>query len=154
MRVSKDDSGIGQVDDAIEGAKAFGEYLSTALAHTTFETPTDFARAAHVSAAAVNRWVNGKQRPSPRLLERIAPHLPPSPGSTGDHADVRDLTAIAYPAGRGSGAAPGQLTPMAPEASRLNRYLSSDSPLSQEDREELRRSAKRMLDSFSATRSA
>lgn len=133
----------------VAGAKAFGDYFAYALARTSYPTPTAFARAAKVSASGVSRWVNGQQRPSPRLLGRIAPLLPPKEGSDAKHADVRDLIAIAYPEGvRDGDVQPSTGRPMHPLARRLNLYLSDDGPLTPEHRAELERSEERLLNSF------
>lgn len=146
--VGKDGVVMDAAEAQVQGAKAFGEYFANALARTTYPNPTTFARAAKVSPAAVSRWVNGQQRPSPRLMEKIAPFLP---GPVDGHADVRDLIAIAYPEGIGDGTAPVRLQPMHPLATRLNLYLSADGPLTPDLRTELERAEERLLNSFHST---
>jgi transcriptional regulator with XRE-family HTH domain len=148
LLVSKDGVTLTPEEAQIAGAKAFGEYFTNALARTPFKNPTAFARAAKVSPAAVSRWVNGQQRPTPRLLARIAPLVPREDGE--GHVDARDLVAIAYPEGVPDGSVPAQLAPMHRLATRLNRYLSPDGPLSTAQRDELERSADRLLNSFDA----
>lgn len=66
---------------------AFPEWLTAAI-EARYETDSAFARAAGVSPSAVSRWTKGELRPTPKILERIAPALGVS---------AQTLSAIAYP---------------------------------------------------------
>jgi transcriptional regulator with XRE-family HTH domain len=111
LRVSKD------------GAEAFGRYLASWVAGSRYSTPTDFARDAGVSPSAVSRWIGGKERPTPRMLERIAPKM---------GVAVSDLVAIAYPAPGQMAATPAAEIPRV--AAELAYALGEDSPLPDGDR--------------------
>lgn len=110
---------------------SFGQYLAEAIAERGYPTPTDFARDAGVSASAVSKWVRNIERPSVRLLERVAPKL---------GRDVRELVALAYPEGIDGEAPPVIVTTRPashPLALELGRMLAEDSPLTAEQRERL-----------------
>jgi len=101
---------------------SFPEFLADAIKRARFETPTDFARAAGVHPSVVSRWLKG-ERPSARLLERVAPTL---------RVSVKQLLAIAYP---------GADEPEAPESHALHplaldveRLLSEESPVPPDER--------------------
>lgn len=109
---------------------SFGHYLAQAINEQGYPTPTDFARDAGVSPSAVSKWIRNIERPSVRLMERIAPKL---------ERDVRDLIAVAYPEGAGDEApAPAPHRPASHAlALELGRMLAEDSPLTAEQRERL-----------------
>lgn len=65
----------------------FPEFLAAAIRRAHFDTPTDFARTAGIHPSVVSRWLKG-ERPTLRLLERVAPTL---------RVSVRQLVAVAYP---------------------------------------------------------
>jgi transcriptional regulator with XRE-family HTH domain len=109
------------------GAEEFGKYLANFIARSgRFPDATTFARAANVSPSAVSRWVNGRERPSPAALQKIAPHV----GVTS-----QQLFAIAYPE-RATGTAP-EPEVTDPRIAELAAMVAPDSPLSVEEREML-----------------
>ena len=85
------------------GADQFGRYLANYVAQSDrFPHPTALARAAGISPAAVSRWINSKERPTPRLLEKLAPVMGVEPA---------ELFAIAYPEIAGAESGPPEPLP-------------------------------------------
>jgi transcriptional regulator with XRE-family HTH domain len=123
-----------------QGTDAFGQYLANFLAHsTTYASASEFARDAGVSPSAVSRWINRKERPTPRLLERIAPKMGTSPA---------DLIRLAYPESAAEalaelGAAVTEVHPLAAEVARM---LAPDSPVPAEDRQLLEALLERVVE--------
>jgi transcriptional regulator with XRE-family HTH domain len=86
-----------------QGADQFGRYMASYIAQSDrFPHATALARAAGISPAAVSRWINGKERPSPRLLEKLGPVM---------GVDAAELFAIAYPEIAGSESGPPEPLP-------------------------------------------
>lgn len=107
-----------------QGLPSFPEFLLDAIRRAHFATPTDFARAAGVHPSVVSRWVKG-ERPTLRLLERVAPTL---------RVSVRQLVSVAYPGEDEfvpDGPAPHPL------ALDIERLLAADSPMPDAEREVL-----------------
>lgn len=123
--------------------ETFGTYLAKAIAASGYPTPTDFARAADISPSAISRWIRSLDRPTVRMLEKIAPKL---------GADVRDLVALAYPeALRDDRPAPVARPAIHPLAEELGRMLDLDSPLAQADREYISGVVERLIDPYRRT---
>lgn len=121
-----------------QGAAAFGAYLANFIAHSgRFPNPTALAREAGVHPAALSRYINGHDRPSPRTLEKLAPCI---------GASVADLVAIAYPEHRGEPAGPAATAD--PLVAELAAMLANDSPLSAADRETARTLVDRVIDPY------
>lgn len=121
-----------------QGAEEFGTYLANFIARSgRFPDATTFARAAGISPSAVSRWVNGRERPSPTALQKIAPHIGTTP---------RELFAIAYPELSGDAAPEPAATE--PVLAELAAMLDPGSPLSDEDRETIRTLVDRVIDSW------
>lgn len=99
----------------------FAEFLAAAIPRAHYATPTDFARTAGVHPSIVSRWLKG-DRPTLRLLERIAPYL---------RVSVRQLVAVAYPG-------EDEYQPDAPAphplALDIERLLADDSPVPDAER--------------------
>lgn len=111
-----------------QGAQAFGEYLANFIAHSgRYPNATAFAIAVGVNPAAVSRWINAKERPAPRSLEKLAPHMGVS---------VQNLFAIAYPEESADVALP-DLPELHPLARDINQILSDDSSIGKDDRDAL-----------------
>jgi len=121
LRVSKD------------GAVAFGRYLANWIASSRYPTATDFARDAGVSPSAVSRWLSGKERPTPRKLEQIAPKM---------GVKVSDLVGIAY----SDIDHDAQELPEVPRlAAELAYAIGPDSPLAEGDRVYIHDMADRLI---------
>jgi transcriptional regulator with XRE-family HTH domain len=110
-------------------ADGFADYLRRAIEAAGFPTVSQFARAAGVEPSVVFAWLDGRRRPTIRLLERIAPVL---------GLDTNELVAAAYPeASKGPrpvAPMPRKLHPMADE---VDRQLDPGSPLNDDERQRL-----------------
>jgi transcriptional regulator with XRE-family HTH domain len=106
----------------------FPEFLAEAIKRAGFATPTDFARAAGIHPSVASRWLKG-ERPTLRLLERVAPTL---------HVPVQRLVSIAYPGEVQPDEVPAKPAPHA-LALELERLLAEDSPVPAMDRDTLER---------------
>lgn len=135
LRVSKH----GEPEQTPDGATAFGRYLAGILARSTiYANSSDFARQAGVSPSSVSRWISGKERPTPRILEKIAPKL---------GIDIRDLVALAYPESMTDPVAPVVAQPHR-LAVELDRMLAGTSPISEEDRATIETFIDRFLEPY------
>jgi transcriptional regulator with XRE-family HTH domain len=113
-----------------EPAPTFPEFLAAAI-EADYESDSDFARAAGVSASAVSRWLAGAARPSVRMVEQIAAVL---------GIEASDLVGLAHPELRGNGQVVKAAVPAArshPLARELDRMLADNSPLPAAERENL-----------------
>jgi transcriptional regulator with XRE-family HTH domain len=122
-----------------QGTDAFGQYLANFLAHsTTYASASEFARDAGVSPSAVSRWINRKERPTPRLLERIAPKMGRPPA---------ELIRLAYPESAAEALAELAVAHEPhPLAAEIDRMLSPDSPVPAEDRQLLEALLERVVE--------
>lgn len=107
----------------------FPEFLAAAIKRAGFATPTDFARAANIHPSVASRWLKG-ERPTLRLLERVAPTL---------HVPVQRLISIAYPGETQTDEIPTAAPAPHPLALELERMLAEDSPVPAGDRDTLER---------------
>jgi transcriptional regulator with XRE-family HTH domain len=106
----------------------FGAYLVDAIDAAGFDTSTQFARAVDVDPSVVRRWINGQQRPTLRLLERVAPAL---------KKNLNDLVRAAYPENASDGAGAAVAVPLHPLARDVDVLLGPKSRLADKDREAL-----------------
>lgn len=121
-----------------EVPQAFGPYLARAIAAAGYPHATAFAREVGISPSSVSRWIRGEERPTVRLLERIAASL---------NVDIRELVALAYPEAVPADA-PRLTTPLAAE---LDRLIGPDSSLSVGDQAFLRDVVDRLIAPYRVT---
>lgn len=122
-----------------EAAEEFGAYLANAIASAGYPNPTSFAREVGISPSSVSRWIAGKERPTVRLLERIAPTL---------QVDIRSLVALAYPEAVADDAPRREIPPLAAE---LGRMIGAESPLPEADQTYLRDMVDRLIAPYRVT---
>jgi transcriptional regulator with XRE-family HTH domain len=121
-------------------ADAFQRYLATLIAESDYPHATAFARDAGVSPSAVSRWINGKERPAPRLIPAIAAKL---------GRPVREMMEMAYPEIEADAATVvPELVETDPLARELDRMLDDESPLSDEDRHAIRTIVDRVIEPY------
>lgn len=114
---------VGVIRYRLRVGKTFPELLSEAI-ESWYASDSDFARRAGVSSSAVSRWIAGLAVPTVPTLEKIAPYL---------RLPAAALIAVAYP-GTGSVAADPTAVPIHPLAVDVDRLLSEESPLPEDER--------------------
>lgn len=118
-------------------ASGFSAYIEDAIVGGGFTSSTQFAREAGLDPSVVRRWINGQQRPTLRLLERVAPVL---------KVPVDQLIRAAYPDRvDGDAAVPPPLHPLAREVDLL---LGPNSRLSVNTRNALETVLQSLLDQY------
>lgn len=113
LRVSKDD-------------RTFAKVLSDVI-DRYYESDSDFAASAGVSSASVSRYVSGQSIPSPKTIDKLAPHM---------RMSVERLRAIVYPSGATAEPTHGELD-WHPLALDLNRLLGGGSTVPAAERSTL-----------------
>jgi transcriptional regulator with XRE-family HTH domain len=119
----------------------FGRYIANLIAGSSYPNASAFARDAGVSPSSVSRWINGHERPAPRLIPQVAAKL---------GRPVSELLAMAYPDESTQATEPPPLAEVHPLVGRLGRWLAPDSPLPPEGRQTIEFYVGNLLDAVEA----